>query len=257
MNRIDQLFSSRGNDILSIYFTAGYPSVDSTSGIIKALASAGADMVEIGIPFSDPLADGPVIQKSNTAALKNGMSVSRLFSQLEGIRKVVNIPLILMGYLNPLLKYGVENFCRKCSETGIDGVILPDLPPDIYRGEYQGTFRKYGLFNILLISPNSDPQRVRYIDTVTDGFIYMVSASSVTGIRHGFTGEQLAYFNRIREMELTHPLMIGFGISDRTTFAEACKYANGAIVGSAFIKMLEENKLNYKIIRRFVKSIKG
>jgi len=257
MNRIDEYFSLKRNGILSVYFTAGYPSVGSTVEIIANLVKAGADMIEIGIPFSDPLADGPVIQKSSTAALKNGMRLNLLFEQLKRIRDEVNIPLILMGYLNPVLKYGIENFCRKCVETGIDGVILPDLPLEIYREHYYETFRKYGLFNILLISPNTDPQRIRLIDTITDGFIYMVSASSVTGIKPGFTSEQRSYFKRIKEINLSHPLMIGFGISDRETFTEACNYASGAIIGSAFVRMLGEKGMSYKNIKRFIQNIKG
>lgn len=257
MNRIDELFRLKKNGILSVYFTAGHPSVGSTVEIIKSLRKAGTDMIEIGIPFSDPLADGPVIQKSSTIALKNGMRLSLLFDQLKYIRKETDLPLILMGYLNPVLKYGFENFCSRCADTGIDGVILPDLPPEIFREQYSEIFSKSGLYNILLISPQTDPQRVRYIDTVTQGFIYMVSASSVTGIRRSFTDEQISYFKRISGMNLSHPLMIGFGISDRRAFNDACNYANGAIVGSAFIKMLEEKGTGFKNIKKFIVNIKG
>ncbi len=257
MNRIDKLFATKENGVLSVYFTAGYPTAGSTTDIIKTLADSGVDMIEIGIPFSDPLADGPVIQKSSTTALKNGMSVSLLFSQLEGIRNSVNVPLILMGYLNPVLKYGVENFCQRCSETGIDGVILPDLPPEVYIEKYRTTFKKYGIYNILLISPRTDTGRIRFIDTVSEGFIYMVSASSVTGIKKGFTDEQREYFKRIREMNLKNPLLIGFGISSHETFTEACKNARGAIVGSAFIKMLGEKGFSKENIKNFIENIKS
>lgn len=257
MNRIDELIRLKKNRILSVYFTAGYPSVGFTVEIIKSLAKAGADIIEIGIPFSDPLADGPVIQKSSTVALKNGMRLSLLFEQLKWIRKETDVPLILMGYLNPALKYGFENFCSRCADTGIDGIILPDLPPEIFREQYSEIFSKCGLYNILLISPQTGPQRVRYIDTVTQGFIYMVSASSVTGIRRSFTDEQISYFKRISGMNLSHPLMIGFGISDRRAFNDACNYANGAIIGSAFIKMLEEKGTSFRNIKKFIENIKG
>jgi len=256
MNRIDKLFHSGKKNILSVYFTAGYPEVDSTAGIINSLVRAGVDMIEIGIPFSDPLADGPVIQKSSSNALKNGMSLRLLFHQLESIRSSVNIPLLLMGYLNPVLKFGMENFCRSCSVTGIDGIILPDLPPEIYTEQYREIFRKYGLYNILLISPRTEAERIRLIDSITDGFIYMVSSSSVTGVKQGFNDEQKAYFERVAGMNLTHPLMIGFGVSSNETFAEACRYANGAIVGSAFIKMLEKEGYSDENIKKFVKDLK-
>jgi len=256
MNRIDKLFSSGRNNILSVYFTAGYPSVDSTTFLIENLAQAGVDMIEIGIPFSDPLADGPVIQKSSSDALKNGMSVRLLFRQLMGIRSSVDIPLLLMGYLNPLLKYGMENFCKSCSETGIDGVILPDLPPEIYLEQYRELFRKYRLYNILLISPQTDTERIRMLDSITDGFIYMVSASSVTGIRADFTDKQKTYFERVAGMNLSHPLMVGFGVSSAETFSEACSYARGAIVGSAFIKMLGKEGCSEESIGKFVEALK-
>jgi len=252
MNRIDKLFSSGKENILSIYFTAGFPTVDSTTGIIKSLADAGADMIEIGIPFSDPLADGPVIQKSSSVALKNGMSLKLLFRQIEGIRREVDIPLLLMGYLNPVLRSGMENFCLKCAETGIDGVILPDLPPDIYIDQYRQTFVKYGIYNILLISPNSGNERIRSIDGITEGFIYVVSSSSVTGMKGTFTDEQRAYFRKIKEMNLSHPFLTGFGISSRESFLEACSYSRGAIIGSAFIRLLEEKGFREEEIKRFV-----
>jgi tryptophan synthase alpha chain len=238
MNRIDKLFRERKNEILSVYFTAGYPRLDSTAEIIKALAHSGADMIEIGIPFSDPVADGPVIQRSNEKALKNGMSLNLLFSQLSDIRKEVNIPLILMGYLNPVIQFGIEKFCMMCSETGIDGVILPDLPPLVYKNDYLSVFNNYDLYNILLISPQSSYGRISVLDKISRGFIYMVSSSSVTGPKGSFSDSQISYFNRVSDMNLKNPCLIGFGISDRETFINAGKYSCGAIIGSAFVNIL-------------------
>jgi tryptophan synthase alpha chain len=257
MNRIDLLFRSNKNGLLSIYFTAGYPLLDSLTSIVKNLAETGVDLIEIGVPFSDPLADGPVIQKSNDVALKNGMNINLLFDQLENIRHSVDIPLILMGYFNPVLRFGVEAFCRKCYDTGIDGVILPDLPPEQFSIHYSGTFRKYGIKNILLISPQTDDTRVRMIDELSDGFLYMVSSASTTGIKHDFSGVQLEYFRRIKALNLSKPRLIGFGISDSATFREACKHADGAIIGSAFIKLLGEKGTEKETITSFIKSIRS
>jgi len=255
MNRINQCFQSK-TDILSIYFTAGFPEPDSTVPVIRALANAGADMVEIGIPFSDPMADGPVIQQSNDTALRNGMSLKRLFSQLNGIRMEVQIPLLLMGYLNPVMQYGVENFCRDCRSTGIDGVILPDLPLEIYREEYKEIFESYGLQHVLLITPQTTEERIRMIDHESRGFIYMVSASATTGVKGQFTDEQKAYFQRIQHMKLSNPALIGFGISDHESYSVACSYMQGAIIGSAFVKMLGRGKVNAKEIGGFIEGIK-
>jgi tryptophan synthase alpha chain len=257
MNRIDSLFKSKMKDILSVYFTAGYPLPDSMPSIIKGLSEAGVDLIEIGIPFSDPLADGPVIQKSNEVALRNGMNVNLLFRQLENVRKNVNIPLILMGYFNPVLRYGVESFCRKCYETGIDGVILPDLPPEQYSMHYTSAFVKYDLKNILLISPQTDNDRVRMIDELSGGFVYMVSSASTTGMKGGFSGVQKEYFGRIKALNLKKPRLIGFGISDAETYREACKAADGAIIGSAFIKLLGEKGAAKETISGLVKSIRS
>lgn len=257
MNRIDKLFKEKQSNILSVYFTAGYPLLDSTAGIIRALATAGTDMVEIGMPFSDPMADGPVIQRSNEKALQNGMTLNLLFKQLHNIRNEVGIPLLLMGYLNPVIQFGVENFCRQCAQTGIDGVILPDLPPVVYNEEFLPVFEKYNLFNILLISPQSDDDRIRAIDKISRGFIYMVSSSSVTGVKGDFSDFQLSYFKRVRDMKLNNPGLIGFGISDHKTFISTCKYARGGIIGSAFVKILgREGKLSDNI-GQFVKEIRG
>lgn len=257
MNRINELFHLKKENILSVYFTAGYPELNSTLKIIRFLADAGADMIEIGMPFSDPLADGPVIQKSNDKALRNGMSMKILFQQLAGIRREINIPLLLMGYLNPVFKFGIENFCRKCHETGIDGVILPDLPPAIFEKQYSTIFSKYDLFNIFLISPGTENERILMIDRISKGFIYMVSSSATTGIKGKFSESQIEYFRRVRELKLSNPLLIGFGISDNNTFREACNMAEGAIVGSAFIKVLAEKGISRSTIHQFIRDIKG
>ncbi len=257
MNRINHLFETRPGQILSVYFTAGYPTCLSTAGIIRSLARNGADMIEIGIPFSDPMADGPVIQHSSDMALKQGMSLKLLFSQLQNIRQEVDIPLLLMGYLNPVMQYGMENFCRDCGKTGIDGVILPDMPMQVYEEEYQSVFEHYGLFNIFLITPQTSPGRIRQIDHASRGFIYMVSSSSTTGVRGSFSAEQTAYFRRIRQMELKNPRLIGFGISNHDGFAEACQYAHGAIIGSAFVAMLDTCTNLEEGIRNFIREIRG
>lgn len=250
MNRIDKLFSEKKNNILSIYFTAGYPQLNSTTHIIRTLADAGADMIEIGIPFSDPMADGPVIQDSNQVALRNGMNLKLLFNQLSDIRKEVNIPLLLMGYLNPVLQFGVGNFCKACNQAGIDGVIIPDLPPKIYTGEYSSVFDNQNLYNILLISPQSSDERILALDKMSKGFIYIVSSSSVTGTRNSFSDEQISYFSRVKKMDLKNPCLIGFGISNHQTFVSACKYSRGGIIGSGFVKTLgKEGNTTENIIR--------
>jgi tryptophan synthase alpha chain len=227
--------------LLSIYFTAGYPSLNDTVQIIQDLEKNGVDMIEIGLPFSDPLADGPTIQESSTHALKNGMTTELLFDQLKDIRKSVSIPLIIMGYFNPMLQYGVEAFCKKCDEIGIDGLIMPDLPLDVYQSDYEAIFKKYGLLNIFLITPQTSDQRIHQIDEASDGFIYMVSSASVTGSKSGFGQEQENYFERIAAMNLKNTQIVGFGIKDAETFKQATKTAKGAIIGSAFIKHLTAN----------------
>ncbi|MEH6772145.1 tryptophan synthase subunit alpha [Maribacter arcticus] len=230
--------------LLSIYFTAGYPSLNDTVQIIQDLEKDGVDMIEIGLPFSDPLADGPTIQESSTRALKNGMTTELLFDQLIAIRKSVSIPLIIMGYFNPMLQYGVEAFCKKCHEIGIDGLIMPDLPLDVYQSDYEAIFKKYGLLNIFLITPQTSDQRIHQIDKASDGFIYMVSSASVTGSKSGFGQEQENYFERIAAMNLKNTQIVGFGIKDAETFKQATKTAKGAIIGSAFIKHLTANGIN-------------
>jgi tryptophan synthase alpha chain len=240
MNRINQKLQEN-KKILSIYFSAGYPNLNDTVQIIQNLEKNGVDMIEIGLPFSDPLADGPTIQESSTQALHNGMTTQVLFDQLKDIRKTVAIPLVIMGYFNPMLQYGIENFCRKCAEIGIDGLIIPDLPVDVYADEYKATFEKYRLKNIFLITPQTSDERIRFIDSVSDGFIYMVSSASVTGSQSGFGSIQENYFKRIADMNLKNPQIIGFGISNKETFNQATQFAKGAIIGSAFIKNLTEN----------------
>jgi tryptophan synthase alpha chain len=257
MNRIDKLFQTKKKNILSIYFTAGYPSTNSTTDIIKHLVHAGVDMIEIGIPFSDPLADGPVIQKSSEVALRNGMTLNLLFQQLHRIRNEISIPLILMGYINPVLKFGIEEFCRISREIGIDGLILPDLTPEIYNDQYPGLFESHNLHNILLISPQTSDSRIRMIDTMSSGFVYVVSSSSTTGVRKAFSENQLSYLRKIESMNLKNPRIIGFGISDKNSFQQACSLANGAIIGSAFINMLGVNGPDAETISRFIAEILG
>ena len=237
MNRINQKLQE-DKKLLSLYFTAGYPAINDTVKIIQDLEDSGIDMIEIGLPFSDPLADGPTIQDSSTAALKNGMTTEKLFEQLKDIRKTVSIPLIIMGYFNPMFQYGVEAFCKKCQEIGIDGLILPDLPLDVYQENYEVIFKKYGLLNVFLITPQTSDQRIHEIDAASNGFIYMVSSASVTGSKSGFGDTQTDYFERIANMNLKNPQIVGFGIKDAETFQAATKNAKGAIIGSAFIKHL-------------------
>lgn len=256
MNRIDELFNKKAGNILSVYFTAGYPALDSTVEIIRELASEGTDMIEIGVPFSDPVADGPVIQKSNDTALKKGMSLRLLFDQLKDIRKETDIPLLLMSYINPVLRFGIEKFCKKCEETGIDGVILPDLTPEIYTASYLGLFKEHNIYNVLLISKGTSAARIREIDGLSRGFIYMVSSSSTTGIKRNFSANQKEYFLKVKKMNLRNPALIGFGISDNETYLKACKYGAGAIIGSAFIKALGEGEGGKNTVRDFIKKIR-
>ncbi|WP_242204834.1 tryptophan synthase subunit alpha [Aestuariivivens insulae] len=254
MNRINKKLQDN-KKLLSIYFTAGYPNLNDTVTIIQDLEKNGVDMIEIGLPFSDPLADGPTIQESSTQALKNGMTTEALFNQLQGIRETVSIPLIIMGYFNPMLQYGVEAFCEKCQELGIDGLIIPDLPVDVYHEEYQSIFEKYGLINVFLITPQTSDERIKYIDSVSNGFIYMVSSASTTGAKSGFGEEQTQYFKRIANLNLKNPQIVGFGISNNQTFSQATQYAKGAIIGSAFVKKLKEHGVGS--ISEFVKGVIG
>ncbi|WP_372773960.1 tryptophan synthase subunit alpha [Mangrovibacterium sp.] len=257
-NRINQLFHDKKENILSVYFTAGYPQLNDTVSIIEKLVANGVDLIEIGMPFSDPVADGPVIQNSSLVALKNGMTIEKLFEQLRDIRKKVQIPLILMGYLNPVLQFGLEPFCQKCAEVGIDGLILPDLPMNEYQENYREVFTRYNLHNILLITPQTSDKRLKQIDEASHGFIYMVSSSSTTGAKSNVSDFQKEYFERINKAQLTNPRLIGFGISNRETFENACHYAQGAIIGSAFVKALaNEGSLDNKISTFVNQLVKG
>jgi tryptophan synthase alpha chain len=256
MNRIDALFKNKPSGVLSVYLTAGYPRLEDTVPVIRELASNGVDLVEIGMPFSDPLADGPLLQECNKKALDNGMSLKILFRQIENIRETVNIPLILMGYLNPVLNYGFEDFCRTAASAGIDGMILPDLPVAEYDARYRNICEKYGLHMIFLITPQTSRERILRISGCSRGFIYMVSAASTTGAKQGFQAEQIDYFSRIEKMGLPLPRLIGFGISSGETFREACRYANGAIIGSAFMKSLYSAENLGATISAFVKQIR-
>lgn len=257
MNRLDKLFAEKQSNLLNIYFTAGYPQLEDTQKIIPALADAGVDLIEVGMPYSDPMADGPTIQESGMQALKNGMTLEVLFRQIEAIRSSVSVPLVLMGYFNQVMQYGEEAFVQRCVEAGIDGVILPDLPIYEYETFYRDLFEKAGLHVSFLITPQTSEARIRKIDELTKGFIYMVSDSSITGAKSGISEHQLAYFNRINAMELEHPRLIGFGISNHETYATACRYANGAIIGSAFIKALAGSDHLQSTIAEFVQMVRG
>src|SRR5690606_1543204 len=239
MNRINQLFANKGDKrILSIYFTAGYPELDSTLNIAESLEKAGVDFLEIGFPYSDPVADGPIIQNSSEVALRNGMSLTKLFEQLEALRQRVTIPVLLMGYVNPVLQYGIEKFCSDCKAVGVDGVIIPDLPMYEYEALYQSVFRENQLSNIFLVTPQTAEARIRKIDELSTGFIYLLSSSATTGKNLAVSENTEAYFQRIKDMKLLNPVVIGFGISDHNTFVRATDYADGAIVGSAFVRLL-------------------
>lgn len=257
MNRIEQLFEQKKENILSIYYTAGYPNLEDTTKILQYLQDSGADLIEIGIPFSDPVADGPTIQESNQIALSNGMSVKKLLQQLATVRERINIPILLMGYLNPIMQYGIEAFCEDAAAAGIDGLIIPDLPMLSYQEEYKACFEKNGLLNIFLITPQTSEDRIKEIDKESKGFIYMVSSASITGARSGISDEQLAYFNRIKAMQLDTPTLIGFGISDNATFSKACSYASGAIIGSAFVKLLGSGENKEKSIKTYIAQVRG
>lgn len=242
MNRIHTLFAEDNQRILSIYFCAGAPTVDGTRTVIETLQKNGVGLIEIGIPFSDPMADGPVIQTAANQALQNGMTLKKLFEQLEGIRDTVDIPLVLMGYLNPVIRYGFENFCKDCQRVGIDGVILPDLPFKDYEETFKPIADRYGVKVIMLITPETSEERILYIDNHTDGFIYMVSSAAITGAQQSFNDAKMSYFKRIDDMQLRNPRMVGFGISNKETFDAACAYARGGIIGSRFVSLLEEHQ---------------
>lgn len=256
MNRIQTLFQQKPQDILSVFFTAGYPNLADTVPIIEGLAAAGVDLIEIGMPYSDPIADGETIQKSSMAALANGMTISHLFEQLSDIRQKVEVPLLLMGYLNPALQFGLDRFLAEAARVGVDGLIIPDLPIYEYHNMYQPVFQQHGLSNIFLITPQTSAERIQQIDALSEGFIYMVSTDSTTGKTEGFGAKQLAYFERINQMKLANPRLIGFGISDHTSFNAACNHAAGAIIGSAFIKSIGQPGTLATQIDQFVSRIR-
>lgn len=257
MNRINQLFNNRGNKkLLSIYYTAGYPALDDTVTLAKKLEESGVDFLEIGFPYSDPVADGPVIQHSSEEALKNGMSLEYLFAQLKDLRKQVQIPVLLMGYVNPLLQYGVERFCQSCVDVGVDGVIVPDLPMYEYEELYETVFKKYDISNIFLVTPQTAVERIKKIDELSTGFIYLVSSYATTGKNLAISEQTTSYFERVKALNLKNPLVVGFGIADHTSFEHALQYADAAIVGSAFVRLLDETDY-LKRIPSFIEGIKG
>jgi tryptophan synthase alpha chain len=256
-NRIIELFENKKENILNIYFTAGFPDLQDTVKVLKALENSGVDMVEIGMPYSDPTADGPTIQDSSEKALANGMTIHKLFEQLEGIREHVSIPIVLMGYINPVMQYGITEFCEKAGELGIDGTILPDLPFDIYDRELKEVFEKNNISNVFLVTPQTSEERIKELDKTTKGFVYIVSTNSTTGSETKVASDMNDYLRRIKNTSLENPTLIGFNIKDKQSFNNACQYANGAIIGSAFVKMLNTSNNIEKDIDTFVKKIKG
>lgn len=256
MNRIVQLFQQKKDHIFSIYFTAGYPALTDTRVILKSLQESEADMVELGFPFSDPLADGPVIQQSSKQALENGMTLKLLFEQLYNFREEINMPVILMGYLNPVLQFGMEAFLQQCKDTGIDGVILPDMPLQEYEEQYLSLFEKYDVNIIFLVTPETSDERLKKIDSLSKGFIYAVSSSSTTG-KDKDMEKQINYFKRLNEAQLQNPVLVGFGIKDKNTFETACRYTNGAIIGTAYIKALHNSKNIPEATHIFIQQVKG
>lgn len=254
MNRIEKLFQQKQQKVLNIYCTAGYPQLDSTLSVMKALEQNGADLIELGMPYSDPLADGPVIQASSARALQNGMTISKLFEQLNGFRKEVSVPVVLMGYLNPLLQYGFEKFCAKAAEVGVDGLIIPDIPMYEYENEYSAIIKKYGLDFIFLVTPETSDERIKRLDSLSSGFLYAVSSSSITGSDKDFSPVE-TYLQKLQAMNLKNPVLVGFGIKDKATFESACKYANGAIIGTAYIKALDGGNGVEEKTKTFLESV--
>jgi tryptophan synthase alpha chain len=254
MSRIAALFKRKNRKVLNIYCTAGYPQPDSTLRVIQSLQENGADLVELGMPYSDPLADGPVIQHSSTIALANGMTIKRLFEQLKGLRQQTDIPVILMGYMNPVLQYGFEKFCADAAAVGVDGLILPDLPEYEYETEYGAVIKKHGLDFIFLVTPETSEERVRKLDKLSSGFLYAVSSSSTTGSDKNMTDID-AYLKRLAAMNLSNPVLVGFGIRDRESFEAACCHANGAIIGSAFVKALQDSNNEEGTIKEFLRTV--
>ena len=256
MNRINTLFKNKKNNVLSVYFTAGFPKLDDTLKIVRSLQFAGVDMVEIGIPFSDPVADGPVIQDSSKKAIANGMTLKHLFTQLEGFRKTIKIPVVLMGYFNTIYRFGIESFCRQCAENGIDGVIIPDLPAGEYISKYKNLFDRNNIKNIFLITPQTSDERIKMFDSVSDSFLYVVSSARTTGTNLVTDDFNKRYFEKIKKAKLTNPTMIGFGIHDKATFELACNYSTGAIIGSAYIQAIAESKALRNSTTEFINNIR-
>ena len=255
-NRLTTLFQGKQSNVLNMYCTAGYPELNSTADVIIALQNSGADIIELGIPYSDPIADGPVIQQSNMKALENGITIPILFEQLNKIKASINVPVILMGYMNPVLQYGMEKFCRDAETSGIAGVILPDLPIYEYETQYRQLFAKHNLNFIFLVTPETDEERIRQIDKLSSGFIYAVSSSSTTGSSKTI-GNSEAYFKKLRDMGLLNPVLVGFGIKDKETFESACKYTSGAIIGSAYINALKDTNDINQTTKDFINTVKG
>lgn len=256
MNRITQLFQTKKDGILSVYYTAGYPNLQDTVPILKELQKKGIHMVEVGIPFSDPMADGPVIQESATIALRNGMSLKLLFEQLNDIRPDITIPVLLMGYLNPIMQYGFERFCQDCVKAGIDGVVIPDLPYADYMQDYKEIAERYEIKVIMLITPETSEERIRLIDDNTSGFIYMVSSAATTGAQQSFDDQKQAYFRKINRMNLKNPRVVGFGISNKATFEAASSNSSGAIIGSKFIQLLGSEPTPAAAIDKLLETIR-
>ena len=254
MSRLQALFANKKERVLNVYFTAGYPQLDSTTTIIQALQNNGADIIELGMPYSDPLADGPVIQESGNIALQNGMTIAVLFEQLKAIKGQINIPIILMGYMNPVMQYGFEKFCADASAVGVDGLILPDLPEYEFEMEYGAIIKKYGLDFIFLVTPETSTERIQQLDNLSTGFLYAVSSSATTGKDKDFNSVE-KYLEQLQSMQLKNPVLVGFGIKDRNTFESACKYANGAIIGTAFIKALEGSTKINETVKEFINTV--
>jgi tryptophan synthase alpha chain len=255
MSRIMELFERKQQRVLNVYCTAGYPELESTLSVMKALQDHGADLIELGMPYSDPLADGPVIQASGMKALQNGMTISKLFEQLEGFREIINTPVVLMGYLNPLLQYGFEAFCAKAAAVGVDGLIIPDIPMYEYETTYKPIIKQHHLDFIFLVTPETSEERIRQLDRLSSGFLYAVSSSSITGSDKDFSPVE-SYLKRLQAMKLNNPVLVGFGIKDKASFESASKYTNGAIIGSAYIKALENNNLE-TATKNFLQSVIG
>ena len=257
MNRIDELFKRKPKRVLNIYITAGYPNLTDTVSIVKSLANAGVDMIEIGMPFSDPLADGPVIQESSTQAIDNGITLDIIFNQIEEIRKTVDIPILLMGYYNQLLQYGELDFFTKAKSVGIDGFIIPDLPLEEFQSEFKSLFDDLDLNMVFLVTPQTSDERIILLDKASSGFLYLVSSASTTGAKKTDLSQQTDYFERINALKLKNPTLIGFGISNNANFNEACNNASGAIIGSAFIKMIGDSVDFEKDITEFIGNVLG